>query len=125
MELTCPQTGFDEFMVYRGMGEDEVTIILHEEDSYLFSDLAVLKLWMRQAGVRQPFIEKFVDLIWNWRLLKFDLKRQHLSIPEVQTHPLRDTSPVHVPFRVPRAHDLVGGRDIFDPLQDQQNWSQP
>ena len=123
MELICPRSGFDFFLAYRAVGSDEVEIILPEEDSYVFEDIDGLKLWMRQVGVYQPFIERFVDLIWNWRLLRFDLRTQHLSIPDVQLHPLEDNSAPRHPFRAPRRADIVGGRDIFDPLQDPQIWS--
>ena len=119
MELTCPVRGIDSFMTYRGVQEDQVEVILGD-DSYIFSDLEELKLWMRRVGVVDHclFVERFVDLIWNWRLLHFDLRTQHLSIPDLQEHPHRDQPREAPPFRAPRRHDLVGEIDLFDPLHD-------
>ena len=151
-ELICPVAGFDVFLVYRGIDEDEIEVIIGEGieeferlmvsrdpavrprreelrthlEGYVFSSQVELRLWLWRAGVPDGFIERFVDLIWNWRLLKYDRRTHHLSIPEVQRHPLEPlTSPVNLPFRAPRPED-TGSRDIFDPLQDKKNrdfWS--
>jgi hypothetical protein len=149
--LTCPITGFTEFLAYRAIDDDEVEIILSEDideflslmeergrhkltkeraaryvhvvsemRSYTFQAQDKLRLWMWQAGVPKGFIEKFVDLIWNWRLLKYDLQRDHLSIPEVQSYPFDMVGePTGRSFKAPRPLDVFE-RDIFDPLQDKR-----
>jgi hypothetical protein len=86
--LNVPIEGFKEFYTYRYAFDTDVEVIIGE-DSYVFSKLEDLKLWMFKSKVYRPFIERFVDLIWNYRLIHFDLENQYLTIPKSQAHPLR------------------------------------
>lgn len=112
--LTIPTEGFTEFFVHRYAYEEEVEIIIGE-DAYLFTKLDELRIWMHNVGVPKNFIDKFLDLIWNWRLIHYTISTGHLDFPKKQSHPLEKVYKDTEPFRVPRAKRE---RDIFDPLQD-------
>ena len=113
-KLKIPTDGFSEFYTYRYAYEDEIEIIIGE-DAYLFTSLDELRIWMKNVGVPKGFIDKFLDLIWNWRLIHYTISTGHLHFPRKQSHPLEHVSKDIQPFKVPRS---TRERDIFDPLQD-------
>lgn len=86
--LHVPYQNIKEFYTHRHAFDMDVEVIIGE-DSYVFSKLQDLKLWMFKAGVHRPFIERFVDLIWNYRLIHYDVEKQYLTIPKSQAHPTR------------------------------------
>lgn len=112
--LQVPTSGFDHFHVHRYPYEDEVEVIIGQ-DCYVFSEQPTLKLWLRNAGVPTRFIDRFVDLVWNWPLLRYDLKEHLLTVPRSQAHPIEDEPAA--PKLFGRIHMAATDRDPFDPLQ--------
>jgi hypothetical protein len=123
--LKTPTEGFTKFEVYRYAGDDQVEVLFDRDgdgelESYIFEsvdkDADQLKLWLRQVGVWPVFVEKLVDLMWNWRRLVYDLETHRYHLPKSQAHPLDRgaESPVGMAFRFPRPEDA--NKDLFDPL---------
>lgn len=110
--LKIPRKGFDEFQTYRYAYEDQVHVIIGE-DSYIFNDLDTLRIWFKNVGVPVRFIEKFLDLIWNFRRIHYSVKDHYLTIPKDQSSPLEEKDQYQRIFRWPRQEDT---EDPFDPL---------
>ena len=115
--INIPVKGFTEFLVHRHMYADGLEVIIGEgEDasSYFLQNVEAFKLWLLQVGIPERFIETFADYMWNWRLVKYDLKTHYLTIPEVQDHPLEPVAK-NSSFNISKSK---AEKDIFDPLTD-------
>lgn len=75
MRLNTPVNGFQSFELHRAAFDEIVTIKLPSGETYIV-EVEELKKWLKDVKVEAGFIDKVVDLVWNFRRLRYDLREQ-------------------------------------------------
>lgn len=113
--LKIPNKGIERFQLVREIGDMEYVTVLLGEESYELH-LEEIKIWLRLVGC--TMIDKLLDYAWNYRVMDYDLTRQHMQVNPDQRNPLEIDLPPLPPGAELRLQQRGRSRRL-DPFGDQ------
>lgn len=122
--LKIPLTGFSKVYLHRPAWSESVEVMIPELDATYEVDQAGLLLWLQNAfGLYGRPGDRLVDMVWNWRVIEYDVPTNYIRIPRSQARPGSKSTLVSAgtgsdTVKWNLFEPLTGslGRDRFDPL---------
>ena len=75
MKLLTPTNGFQSFELHRAAFDEIVTIKLPSGETYI-TEVEELKKWLKAVKVEVGYVDKLVDLVWNFRKIQYNIPEQ-------------------------------------------------